>query len=172
MYDTRDWLCELAGVVPSHTVRLFVYRHMLGMKIGAWTSVHRHVRAYYPPGVSIGQHSVINRDVLLDGRAQIEIGDNVSISEGAAIFTLEHDLQSPDFANRGAPVRIADRVFVGARAIILPGVELGEGAAVGAGAVVTRSVPPYTIVAGVPATAIGQRQPNLTYNLQYRKFLG
>jgi len=100
------------------------------------------------------------------------IGSNVSISEGTAIFTLEHDPNSPTFDNRGAPVRIADYVFLGARAIVLPGVTIGEGAVVGAGAVVTRDVAPFTIVAGVPAKPIGQRSRDLAYSLDYRKFLG
>ena len=124
------------------------------------------------PAVQIGANTVINRDVLLDGRMGLVIGDNVSVSEGVAIFTLEHDPNSPDFANRGAPVRIADRAFIGARAIILPGVTVGEGAVVAAGAVVTHDVPPYTIVGGVPARPIGERRRDLSYTLDYRKFLG
>jgi maltose O-acetyltransferase len=115
---------------------------------------------------------VINRDVLLDGRAGLRIGHNVSISEGTALFTLDHDPQSPTFERRGAPVIVGDRVFIGARAIILPGVTIGEGAVVGAGAVVTRDVPPYTIVTGAPARPIGERRRDLTYTLDYRKFLG
>ncbi len=100
------------------------------------------------------------------------IGANVSVSEGAAFFTLEHDPNSEDFANRGAPVRIGDRVFIGARAIILPGVTIREGAVVAAGAVVTHDVEPFAIVAGVPARPIGQRSEDLEYKLKYRKFLG
>jgi len=110
--------------------------------------------------------------VLLDGRLGLAIGDNVSISEGAAFFTLEHDPNSPTFENRGAPIQIGDRVFIGARAMVLPGAAIGEGAVVAAGAVVTRDVEPYQIVAGVPARPIGQRSQDLAYTLEYRKFLG
>jgi acetyltransferase-like isoleucine patch superfamily enzyme len=102
----------------------------------------------------------------------LSIGSNVSISEGVCIFSLEHDPNSADFAPRGAPVSINNYVFVGARALILPGVVLGNGCVVAAGAVVTRDVPPFTIVAGVPAKPIGQRRQDLTYALDYRKFLG
>ncbi len=115
---------------------------------------------------------MINRDVLLDGRKGLRIGNNVSISEGAVILTLEHDPNSPDFANRGATVQIEDYVFVGARAIILPAVTVCRGAVVAAGAVVTHDVAPYTIVGGVPARPISERSRDLHYQLDYRKFLG
>jgi maltose O-acetyltransferase len=122
--------------------------------------------------VQIGDHSIINRDVILDGRMGLKIGSNVSISEGALLLTLEHDPNSLTFDNRGGAVTIGNRVFVGARAIILPGITLGEGAVVAAGAVVTHDVPPFTIVGGVPARPIGERRSDLIYTLDYRKFLG
>jgi maltose O-acetyltransferase len=102
----------------------------------------------------------------------LTVGNHVSISEGVAVFTLGHDPASPEFEKRGAPVCIGDRVFVGTRAMILPGVTVGEGAVVAAGALVTRDVAPFTMVAGVPAQPIGQRPRHLTYILNYRKFLG
>jgi len=172
LYDLRDFAAESIGWLPFHGVRLLLYRHLLRIKVGSGSSIHRGCRFYRPSGVQIGLCTVINRDVLLDGRIELSIGNNVSISEGSAIFTLEHDPDSPDFRRRGAPVCIEDRVFVGAHAIILPGVILGEGAVVGAGAVVTRDVDPFTIVAGVPARLIGQRWRDLEYSLNYRKFLG
>lgn len=171
-YDARDYLAELAGGLPSHSIRIVCYRHLLGVTIGRHTSIHRGCRLYCPPRVQIGDNTVVNRDVLLDGRMGLVIGDNVSVSEGVAIFTLEHDPNSPDFANRGAAVRVADRAFIGARAIILPGIVVGDGAVVAAGAVVTHDVPPYTIVGGVPARFIADRRQDLSYTLDYRKFLG
>lgn len=171
-YDARDYLAEIVGRLPSHSVRIVCYRYLLGVAIGRHTSIHRGCRLYCPPRVQIGDNTVINREVLLDGRMGLIIGDNVRVSEGVAIFTLEHDPNSPDFANHGARVRIGDRTFIGARAIILPGVTLGEGAVVAAGAVVTHDVSPYTIVGGVPARCIGERLHDLSYVLDYRKFLG
>ena len=170
-YDTRDYLAEVVGWLPSNRVRCLLWRS-LGAKIGHHTSIHRNCRLYRLSHVSIGANTIVNRDVLIDGRRGLHIGDNISISEGTAIFTLEHDPNSPDFASRGAAVSIADRAFIGARAIILPGVTVGEGAVVAAGAVVTHDVPPYTIVAGVPARTIRTRARELNYTLNYRKFLG
>jgi acetyltransferase-like isoleucine patch superfamily enzyme len=99
-------------------------------------------------GQCIGAHLIINRDVLLDGRSGLQIGDNVSISQGVAIFMLEHGPNRPSFANRGAPVNRGDRVIIGARATSFPGVTLGDGAAVAAGAVVPRDLAPITMVVG------------------------
>ena len=171
-YDARDFMVEAVGWLPLHGLRLFLYRHVLCISIGQRTSIHRNCRFYRPSGVSIGKHTIINPDILLDGRMGLVIGDNVSISEGTAIFTLEHEPDSPDFANRGATVHIEDYVFIGARAIILPDVTVGRGAVVAAGAVVTHDVAPYTVVGGVPARPIGQRRRDLAYRLDYRKFLG
>ena len=171
-YDARDFVAEAIGWLPAHGLRLFLYRHVLRISIGQRTSIHRNCRFYRPSGVSIGNHTTINRDVLLDGRMGIQIGDNVSISEGTAVLTLEHDPNSPLFETRGAAIRIGDRAFVGVRAVLLPGVTIGEGAVVAAGAVVTRDVEAFAIVAGVPARPIGQRRQDLTYTLDYRKFLG
>ncbi|WP_370630610.1 DapH/DapD/GlmU-related protein [Mucilaginibacter sp. 21P] len=81
------------------------------------------------------------------------------------IWTLHHDYNSPDFAQAGAPVVIEDYAWVCSRAIILPGVTIGRGAVVAAGAVVTRDVAPYTVVGGTPAKKIADRNPDLVYNL-------
>jgi maltose O-acetyltransferase len=171
-YDTRDFLAEQTGHLWFHRLRLCFYRYLFKITIGPHTSIHRGCRFYCPSNVTIGAHTVINREVLLDGRSGLTIGDNVSISEGVVILTLEHDPNSPTFENRGASVIIHNRAFIGTQAMILPGVTIEEGAVVAARAVVTRDVAPYTIVAGVPARSIGERSRELTYTLDYRKFLG
>ena len=108
--------------------------------------------------VFLGERNVINFGCLFDGRKfQIRTGSNVSIGPEATILTLGHDPRSATFEDRGGDVLIGDRVWIGYRAIVLPGVTIGEGAVVGAGAVVTRDVEPYTIVAGNPAKKIGER---------------
>jgi acetyltransferase-like isoleucine patch superfamily enzyme len=168
-YDANDALVACVGLIPSHTIRLVLYRTIFKISIGSHTSVHMRCRFYNPSLVTIGNNSIINCYVLLDGRYPLTIGDNVSISEEVMLLTLEHDPDSPTFANRGAPIVVENRVFIGTRALILPGVTIGEGAVVGAGAVVTRDVEPYTIVAGVPARFIRQRSRNLEYKLDYRK---
>lgn len=121
---------------------------------------------------TICDRNVINFGCLFDGRHyQIKTGSDVSIGPEATILTLGHDPQSPDFADKGREVVIGDRVWIGYRAIILPGVTIGEGAVVGAGSVVTKDVEPYRIVAGNPARIIGHRESNLKYQLNYCPWL-
>lgn len=171
VYDARDYVAEAIGWLPSNRLRCFLWGY-LGTNIGACTSIHRNCRLYRPSHVKIGDHCVILRDVLLDGRRTLTIGANVNISEGVLIFSLHHDMSSPTFEAVGGPVTIEDFVFVGARAILLPGVTIGRGAVVAAGAVVTRDVESFAIVGGIPARQIGTRPDVLSYTLGYRKFLG
>lgn len=78
---------------------------------------------------------------------------------------MQHDPQCPNFGVESAPVVIEDYAWLSCRSIILPGVTVGKGAVVAAGAVVTKSVESYTIVGGIPAKPIGKRNPNLDYVL-------
>jgi len=162
------YLVFLVGRIPSHVFRLFAYRHLFGVRIGRGSTVHWRCRFYAPRGVTIGCHTVIGNDAFLDGRYRITIGDNVNVGGEVAIFTAQHDPNDAHFAMVGGPVTIEDYAAVGSRATILPGVTIGRGAVVAAGAVVTRDVPAFTIVGGVPAKKIGERRRDLDYTLKFR----
>jgi maltose O-acetyltransferase len=166
---------SVIGHLPSHHLRRAWYVGVVGMSIGRRTSLlmglHVQVRGRPRadrPGIVIGNHSVINAGCHLDGRGGLVIGDNVSVSPGVWIITDEHDINDPLFPEVLAPVRIEDHAFIGAKAMVLPGVTIGRGAVVGAGAVVTRDVAPLQVVAGVPARPISERQPELRYRLDYQ----
>ncbi len=124
------------------------------------------------PKIHIGSNSVINWGTILDGRKyRVDIGENVSIGPCATILTLGHDPQSEQFSDRGGPVYVEDRAWIAFGAIVLPNVRIGTGAVVGAGAVVTRDVDPFSIVAGNPARIIGERNNKITYKLNYHPWL-
>lgn len=160
-YKLRVW-----GYFPSHYGRRFAYR-VCGMSIGKGSTIHMFASFYNPTNIKIGRDSIIGEWAVLDGRAPLTIGDHVDIASNVMIYNAEHDVHSKDFTKaRMEKVIIEDYVFIGPRAIILPGVTIGRGAVVGAGAVVTKDVPSLTIVGGVPAKEIGMRdESTLTYKL-------
>lgn len=149
-------------VVPFWCVRKLFHR-LMGARIGKGSQLN--MRTYFmgPGRLSVGEFTHVNPGCIIDYRGGVEIGSGVSISHRVMIFSGGHDMQSRDFAESHAPVRIGDHVWIGAGATILKGVEIGEGAVVGAGAVVARSIPPHTIVGGVPARKIGERATGLDY---------
>ncbi len=154
----------LAGYVPSHSFRRWVYE-LFGIKIGRGSTIHMWARFYDSKNIEIGEDTIVGDHAFLDGRDKVKIGDHVDIASEVLIYNSEHDINSDDFRAINAPVEIGDYVFIGPRAIILPGVKIGIGAIVGAGAVVTRDVPDFAIVGGVPAVKIGERKNK---NLHYR----
>ena len=155
--------------IPLHFIRLGFYTIFLQFDIGLDSAIFMGTMFDTKQNFKMGNNSVINQKCRLDNRGGITIGDNVSISSEVCILTVDHDLQSSDFQSRTRSVNIEDYVFIGTRAMILPGVTLSKGSAVAAGAVVTKSVSPFTIVAGVPAKPIGRRPTNLDYRISYRR---
>ena len=152
--------------LPFYSVRHLYLSLVLRIRLGKGAAVHM---GCFITGrnIVIGAGSVINRNCYLDGRGGIVIGENVSISPECYIVSLDHDPSSPVFATLAKPVVIGHFAWLGARAMIMPGVEIGEGAVAGAGAVVTTSCRPYEIVAGAPARKIGERCRELQYSLRY-----
>jgi len=129
-----------------------------------------------PSKISIGHHSVIGDHSILDGRNGIVIGNNVVLATNVRIRTEQHDHIDPWFrcsTQSHGPVRIGDRAWIGSHAIILHSVSIGEGAVVAADAVVTHDIPPYTIVAGIPAKQVGNRTNDLRYTVDniHRSFI-
>ena len=151
---------------PSFRLRHWYYRRIMGYSIGKDSSLHMGL-FITGQNIEIGDNVVINRRVYLDGRIGIKIKNNVSISPEVYILSMEHDPNDPKFTTRGGMVTIDDNVWIGSRAMILPGIHIGEGAVVGACAVVTKDVDPYRIVAGVPARPIGSRSRQIDYRCVY-----
>ena len=84
------------------------------------------------------------------------------------LITSNHLKDDPYFGVEDKPITIEDYAWVGSRATVLPGVTIGRGAVVAAGAVVTKDVPAYAVVGGVPAKVIGERAKDLRYNLSFQ----
>jgi len=154
------------GYIPFHHMRRLAYR-IHGIKIGKGSTIHMFASFYDPKNIRIGKDTIIGEWAVLDGRAPLTIGDHVDIASNVMIYNAEHDIHSKNFTKAYMDkVVIEDYVFIGPRAIILPGVTLGRGAVVAAGAVVVKDVEALKIVGGVPAKEIGQREPeSLNYKL-------
>ncbi|MCX8008435.1 MAG: acyltransferase [Patescibacteria group bacterium] len=191
LIDFWVYLSILTGYIPSHRIRLFLYRHVFRMKIGHDTSIHWRAEFNNPSGIQIGHNTIIGNDAFLDGRYKrdkrkksiveyikdflypshrpLQIGNNVSIAGEVRIYTMEHDIDSPDFSEIAEPVIIDDYVVIGTRVTILPGVHIKKGAVIASGAVVTKDVEEYSVVAGVPAKEIRKRSKDLHYTLKFAK---
>ena len=153
---------NIVAHIPLWWLRRICY-WMMGIKVGRGSAMNMRQYLLGPGIFKIGEFTHINPSCLLDYRGGIEIGNSVSISHRVMLITGGHDVQSCDFREEHRPIKIGDHVWIGAGATILKGVEIGEGSVVAAGAVVVKNVPPFSIVAGVPARVIGQRNDKLDY---------
>jgi acetyltransferase-like isoleucine patch superfamily enzyme len=113
--------------------------------------------------ITLGEHAFIGFGTELDIALELNVGRHALIAPGCFITDHVHGQRAgtriDDQGTDARTVVIGDDAWLGAHAVVLPGVRIGEGAIVGAGAVVTRDVPAGAIVAGVPARIIGQRRP-------------
>jgi acetyltransferase-like isoleucine patch superfamily enzyme len=129
---------------------------------GKYSTISTNVRLLSPSRITIGSNVGIARDVTLDGRGDIEIGDFTIIGFESVLLTSTHN-----YSNRGVPiakqgmyskpVKIGRDCWIDARVMVLPGIEIGDGCIIGANSVVTKNIPQYCIAAGVPARVIKER---------------
>jgi maltose O-acetyltransferase len=150
---------DLLANIPSKHIRRWGLR-FFGVKMPKDVRFYQGFHIRSPKGITIGEGCSIGPKVLLDGRKGLAIGKNVTIAYEAIIWTLNHDYNDIHFCGKGASVVINDYAWICSRSIILPGITIGEGAVVASGAIVTKDVPPYAVVAGVPARVIAQREKN------------
>ncbi|GAB4539730.1 MAG: sugar O-acetyltransferase [Anaerolineales bacterium] len=146
-------LSELALVYANKQketrLRNFFLR-MLGVKIGRPAIVDTRIQLPNPERVAIGNSVLIREDCFIDPETTIK--DYCTLSRGVKIITNGHEPGSMKYIEK--PVVIEEFAWIGAFAIVLPGVTIGKHAVVAAGAVVTRDVPAYTLVAGSPAREV------------------
>ncbi len=148
--------------IPIYIIRKLYYR-ICGMKIGKNTKIDLNQYFITAGQFRIGNDSHINHNCFIDARGGILIHDNVSVSHYVKLVTGSHDVNSTTFKGKFSSIEIDDNVWIGINATILQGVKIGKGAVVCAGAVVTKNVDDYEIVAGIPAKVIGHRNKQLDY---------
>ncbi|MBI1863374.1 acyltransferase [Candidatus Microgenomates bacterium] len=155
--ETELFIIHVLGRIPSHTFRKALHKSA-GVKMGKGSTIHMGVTFYDTKNIVIGDDTIIGEKAVLDGRARLVIGNHVALASEVMIYNSQHDIHDPFFKAVAKPVHIEDYVFIGPRAIILPGVTIGRGAIVAAGAVVTKNVAPFAVVGGVPAKVISERE--------------
>ena len=142
--ELREIMSELTGKKTDDTFRLFPpFYTDFGKKI------------------TFGKNVFVNSCCHFQDQGGIEIGDGCLIGHNVVFATIDHDLYPENNrVNHYAPIKLGKSVWVGSNSTILPGVTVGDWAVIAAGAVVTRDVPPMTIVGGVPAKVINVIDPN------------
>ncbi|WP_302055124.1 acyltransferase [Burkholderia multivorans] len=167
---SRRWWVVWAkrALMLRRLVRLALIQTRLrakGVKIGELSVLYRFRIQGSPARISIGSHSFVSEDVTMAAHDRITIGSRVVINDGVNILTASHALGDPHWRMYSREVRIDDYAWIATNATILPGVHIGTGAVVGAGAVVRSDVAPYAVVVGNPATPVARtRVRTLAYD--------
>lgn len=138
--------------------RIFLLRSF-GAKIGPLThSIYSTAEIWAPWNLELGNSVALSQHTNIYSVDKIRIGDNSVISREAFLCTASHDISSPIMELITAPITIGSNCWICARAVILPGVTIGDGAVIAAGSVVTKDVDPWTVVGGNPARFIKKRE--------------
>jgi maltose O-acetyltransferase len=156
-YELILWLSAFLKTIPGH-IGCWLRLRILPISSRKGVKIWDHVQIDYPRMLSIGANVSINRGTIINAGGGVEIGSDTLIGPDVLIYSQNHSYEGVELVRMQGYVKkrviIGENVWIGARAIILPGVCLGDGAVVAAGAIVTKSVPANAVVAGQPATII------------------
>jgi acetyltransferase-like isoleucine patch superfamily enzyme len=141
---------------------------------GKGAMVRNNVAINYPERVILKERATIQDGTIINSAGGLYVGENTGIGYNCIIFTAQHRYHNADaipFDNVAElkPVIIREYVWIGASVMILPGIEIGEGAILGMGAVITKNVPPLAIVLGNPAKVIGYRSEDHYYSCKSKR---
>ena len=159
---TREWLrawAKRVSTMPALLRHVALHRKLRrgGARVHE-TAVFGPVRLQGRAALlSVGPCSFLG-DIEIALHAPVAIGASVVINDGAKLFTASHSTTAGDWATLAKPVDIGDFAWIAERALVLPGVRIGRGAVIGAGAVVSRDVPEFAIVVGNPAKASARKR--------------
>ena len=131
---------------------------IFGAKIGKNVMIKPKVNIKYPWYLSVGENAWIGENVWIDNLAQVTIGPNCCLSQGALLLTGNHDYKSTSFDLRVSAIVLEDGVWIGARAVVGPGVVCGSHAVLSVNSVASKNLDRYQIYAGNPAQLIRKRE--------------
>lgn len=163
-WELIRWLMMVPGLIPGIVgvfLRYVILRCLAKKSCGFFRVLER-VTIEYPRGLSIGRQAGLNVGCWINARGGVTIGDDVIMGPYCVVHSANHRFDSLDVPTRRQgyeekPVYIGNNVWLGAQVTVLPGVTIGENAVIGAGAVVTRDIPPNAVAVGNPARVIRVR---------------
>lgn len=143
-------------------IKMRRYRRRFG-SVGENLMLSKGVKIRLPERLFLGNNVSMNNDVWINAHGQVEIGNYVIIGPKVVIHSANHKFDRLDIPIQKQghvvkPVIIEEDVWIGASAVILPGVRIGKGSVIGAGSVVTKDIPAYSVAMGVPATVKSSRK--------------
>jgi len=150
----------------SNRFRMFIYKTIVGIPIGKDSIIWAGNRINDASNLKIGSNVIVGPNNVFLIRGGLIVGNNVNLSGFSFYISQEHDVNDPFGHTKLAPIIIDDNAWIATNSTIMPGVTIGKGAVVAAGSVVTKSVPPYSVVAGNPAKEIKKRSKDIRYLLK------
>jgi putative colanic acid biosynthesis acetyltransferase WcaF len=157
LWEYAWWVFCVWTPKPLNGWRLFWLR-IFGCRISGRPFVHQRARVYCPWHLSMRDRACLGDGANVYNLGAVELGERCTVAQEVYLCTGTHDFSSMALPLQTAPIWVDDDVFIGVRALILPGVRLRARSIVGAGAVVSRDVEEDAIVAGTPARVIGKRK--------------
>jgi putative colanic acid biosynthesis acetyltransferase WcaF len=130
---------------------------LFGSKLGKGVVIKPNVIIKYPWNLTIGDHTWVGEHVWIDNLAEVNIGSNCCISQGAYLLTGNHDFTSPSFDLMVASINVSNEAWIGAKSTVCPGVNLQQASVLTVGSVATKELEPFGIYQGNPALKIKER---------------
>jgi putative colanic acid biosynthesis acetyltransferase WcaF len=156
LWNATQFLLIRFSPRPLHLWRALILR-LWGARLGRNCHIYPRANIWAPWNLQAGDESAIADGATIYNQSLISIGRRAVISQGAHLCAGTHDYEDPNFPLVSKPITIHDHAWIAAEAFIHPGITIGEGAVIGARAVVTKDMPPWTICAGHPCEPIKPR---------------
>ena len=171
LYDDIEYIIlnHFVNHIPCWSIRKIAY-YICGMRIGKGSRISMGAIIIRPSRIQIGENSIINENVLLDGREGLSIGNNNSISMYVKIYTGTHSISSPTFEYKGHPTIIRDNCWLGTSSIIMPGSSLMDFTVIGANSVFHGKTEEKDVMMGIPAKKTFTREINTKYSIKYNSW--
>ena len=145
---------------PFMGMKIFLLK-AFGAKIGKGLVIKNNVTIKFPWKLTLGDYVWLGENCWIDNLDNITIGNNVCISQGALLITGNHDYTKVDFPYRNAPIVVEDGAWVGAEAVVAPGVTIASHSILSLGTVITKDTEPYGIYQGNPGVKVRDRHIKL-----------